>query len=312
VTRRAAGPPAKKRAAFPAKGKGAKAVITLGLPKGSLQESTFELFRRAGFRLTVGSREYFPEIDDEEVDALLLRAQEISRYVEDGVLDVGLTGHDWVVENGSDVVEVCELFYSKATARPARWVLAVPVESRVQSPADLEGKLIATELVATTERYLAQHGVRAKVEFSWGATEAKAGLVDAIVELTETGRSLAANNLRIVDTVMESTTRLIANKGAWQDARKRAKIESLGLLLTGALVAQGKVGLKLNVSGANLEAVLAELPSMRKPTVSSLWGGEWHAVEAIIDESVAKVIIPRLKRLGAEGIIEYPLNKVIP
>jgi ATP phosphoribosyltransferase len=304
VTRRAAG--------FPAKGKGRKAVVTLGLPKGSLQESTFELFRRAGFRLAVGSREYFPEIDDEEIDAVLLRAQEISRYVEAGVLDVGLTGHDWVVENGSDVVEVCELFYSKASARPARWVLAVPVESRVQRVGDLEGKLIATELVATTERYLAKHGVRAKVEFSWGATEAKAGLVDAIVELTETGRSLAANNLRIVDTVMESTTRVIANTQAWQDARKRAKIESLGLLLTGALVAQSKVGLKLNVSSENLEAVLAELPAMRRPTVSSLWGGDWHAVEAIIDESVAKVIIPRLKRLGAEGIIEYPLNKVIP
>lgn len=303
---------ARRKGPSVAKGKGKKAVITLGLPKGSLQESTFELFRRAGFRLTVDSREYFPDIDDEEIEAILLRAQEISRYVEAGVLDVGLTGHDWVVENGSDVVEVCELFYSKATARPARWVLAVPVESPVQRVQDLEGKLVATELVATTERYLAQHGVRAKVEFSWGATEAKAGLVDAIVELTETGRSLAANNLRIVDTVMESTTRVIANKQSWQDAGKRAKIESLGLLLVGALVAQSKVGLKLNVASDNLEAVLAELPAMRKPTVSSLWGGEWHAVEAIIDESIAKVIIPRLKRLGAEGIIEYPLNKVIP
>lgn len=290
-----------------------KVLINLGLPKGSLEDPTFELLRRAGFRVTVGSRAYFPEIDDQEIEAILLRAQEISRYVEDGVLDAGLTGYDWVVENGSDVVEVCELFYSRATGGPARWVLAVPVESPVKSVEDLEGKLIATELVATTKRYLAERGVSAKVEFSWGATEAKAALVDAIVELTETGRSLAANNLRIVDTVMESTTRLIANKQAWKDEEKRAKIESLALLLRGALVARDKVGLKLNVSAENLEKVLAELPAMRQPTVSSLWGGgDWHAVEAVIDESVAKVIIPRLKRLGAEGIIEYPLNKVIP
>jgi len=232
--------------------------------------------------------------------------------VEDGVLDAGLTGHDWVVENGSDVVEVCELFYSKATTRAARWVLAVPSESGVHSVTDLEGKLIATELVDTTKRYLADQGVSAKVEFSWGATEAKARLVDAIVELTETGRSLEANNLRIVDTVVESTTRLIANKDAWQEARKQAKIESLGLLLQSALVAREKVGLKLNVAAKDLEKVLAELPAMRQPTVNSLWGGDWHAVEAVIDESVAKVIIPRLKRLGAEGIIEYPLNKVVP
>ena len=289
-----------------------RSLITLGLPKGSLQESTFELFRRAGFRISVGSRAYFPHIDDDEIDPILLRAQEISRYVEDGVLDAGLTGYDWVVENGSDVVEVCELFYSKATTRPARWVLAVPVESQINSITDLEGKLVATELVNTTKRYLAERGVSAKVEFSWGATEAKARLVDAIVELTETGRSLAANNLRIVDTVMESTTRLIVNKQAWQDDEKQAKIESLALLLQGALVARDKVGLKLNVSAENLEKVLAELPAMRQPTVNALWGGEWHAVEAVIDESVAKVIIPRLKRLGAEGIIEYPLNKVIP
>jgi len=290
----------------------ASALITLGLPKGSLQESTFELFRRAGFQLRVGSRTYFPEVDDEEIDAILLRAQEISRYVEDGVLDAGLTGHDWIVENGSQVVEVCELFYSKASTRPARWVVAVPVDSPVKSVKDLEGKLIATELVATTKRYLAQEGVSAKVEFSWGATEAKAALVDAIVELTETGSSLQANNLRIVATVMESTPRLIANQRAWQDPAKRAKMESLALLLRGALVARSKVGLKLNVSQENLEAVLAELPALRRPTVSTLWGGNWYAVEAIIDESVAKVLIPKLKHLGAEGIIEYPLNKVIP
>ena len=289
-----------------------RGLIALGLPKGSLQESTFELLRRAGFRIAVGSRAYFPHIDDEEVEPILLRAQEISRYVEDGVLDAGLTGYDWVVENGSDVVEVCELFYSKATTSPARWVLAVPVESQINSVTDLEGKLVATELVNTTKRYLTERGVSAKVEFSWGATEAKARLVDAIVELTETGRSLDANNLRIVDTVMESTTRLIANRQAWQDCNKQAKIESLALLLQGALVARDKVGLKLNVSAENLAKVLAELPAMRQPTVNALWGGEWHAVEAVIDESVAKVIIPRLKRLGAEGIIEYPLNKVIP
>jgi len=289
-----------------------RSLITLGLPKGSLQESTFELLRRAGFRISVGSRAYFPHIDDEEIDPILLRAQEISRYVEDGVLDAGLTGHDWVVENDSDVVEVCELSYSKATTGAARWVLAVPAESPVKSVADLEGKLVATELVNTTKRYLAEQGVGAKVEFSWGATEAKARLVDAIVELTETGRSLAANNLRTVDTVMVSTTRLIANRQAWQDDRRRAKIESLALLLQGALVAREKVGLKLNVAAENLEKVLAELPAMRQPTVNALWGGQWHAVEAVIDESVAKVIIPRLKRLGAEGIIEYPLNKVIP
>lgn len=292
---------------------GSEALIVLGLPKGSLQESTFELFRRAGFRISVGSRAYFPHVDDPEIHPILLRAQEISRYVEDGVLDAGLTGRDWVVENDSDVVEVCELAYSKATAGPARWVLAVPRESTVQTVADLEGKLIATELVNTTRRYLRDHEVSAKVEFSWGATEAKARLVDAIVELTETGRSLAENNLRIVDTVMESTTRFIANRDSWQEPTKRAKLESLALLLRGALAAREKVGLKLNVSRENLPKVLAELPALRQPTVSNLWGGgDWHAVEAIIDESVAKVIIPRLKRLGAEGIIEYPLNKVIP
>jgi len=287
------------------------AIIALGLPKGSLQESTFELFRRAGFHITVGSRAYFPHIDDEEIDPILLRAQEISRYVEDGVLDVGLTGHDWVLENGSDVVEVSELSYSKATSRPARWVLAVPADSPVRGVKDLEGKLIATELVNMTQRYLQENGVAAKVEFSWGATEAKAGLVDAIVELTETGRSLQANNLRIVDTVVESTTRFIANKQSWQDPAKRAKIESVAMLLHGALVARDKVGLKLNVSQDSLEAVLAELPALRRPTVSALSDAGWHAVETVIDEAVAKVLIPKLKRLGAEGIIEYPLNKVI-
>ncbi len=289
------------------------ALITLGLPKGSLQESTLALFRRAGFTITVGSRAYFPSIDDREIEAILLRAQEISRYVEDGVLDLGVTGHDWVVENGSQVVEVCELAYSKATGRPVRWVLAVPVDSPVRAVGGLEGKLIATELVATTKRYLADHGVTAKVEFSWGATEAKAGLVDAIVEATETGRSLEANNLRIVDTVVESTTRLIANQQAWDDPVKRTKMESLAMLLRGALLARDKVGLKMNVSRENLDAVLAELPALRQPTVSALWGGgSWHAVETVIDESVVKVLIPKLKSLGAEGIIEYPLNKVIP
>lgn len=289
-----------------------EALIVLGLPAGSLQESTFELFRRAGFRISATSRTYFPRIDDPEIRPILLRAQEISRYVEDGVLDAGLTGRDWVVENDSDVVEVCELAYSKSTTRPARWVLAVPLESPIRTVTDLEGKLIATELVNTTRRWLRERGVSAKVEFSWGATEVKARLVDAIVELTETGRSLAENNLRIVDTVMESTTRLIANRDSWQDPAKRAKVESLALLLRGALEARSKVGLKLNVSRENLPKVLAELRALRQPTVSDLWGGGWHAVEVIIDESVAKVIIPRLKSAGAEGIIEYPLNKVIP
>ncbi|MFP4056063.1 MAG: ATP phosphoribosyltransferase [Candidatus Brocadiia bacterium] len=286
--------------------------LVLGLPKGSLQQATFDLMAKAGFPVACDSRSYFPTVDDPELELVLFRAQEMARYVQDGVVDAGLTGRDWVVENDAEVVEVGELRYAKQRLSPVRWVLAVPEDSPVRRAEDLQGKLVATELVHTTRKYLAEKGVEAKVEFSWGATEAKANLVDAIVELTETGSSLRANKLRIVDTVMESVTVLVANQGAWDEAWKRAKVESVHLLLQGAIVAREKVCLKLNVARENVDAVTAIVPALRKPTLSPLAEDGWFALETIVDESVVRQIIPQLKRAGAEGIIEIPLNKVIP
>lgn len=286
--------------------------LKLGLPKGSLQEATFRMMQKAGFNISIGSRSYFPNVDDEELSVILLRAQEMSKYVEDCVLDCGLTGKDWIMENGSDIVEVMDLVYGKQGKKPVRWVLAVPNDSGIESVKDLQGKRIATEVVNLTRNYLKSHGVTAEVEFSWGATEVKApSLVDAIVELTETGSSLKANNLRIVDTVVESTTKLIANKQAWADPWKKKKIQNLALLLQSALEAETKVGLKMNVSGASLDKVLKALPALKKPTISSLSEENWFAVDTVIDEYVVREIIPKLKEAGAEGIIEYPLNKVI-
>jgi len=286
--------------------------LKFGLPKGSLEKATFELMEHAGYEITIGSRSYYPSFSDPEMQGIMFRAQEMSRYVELGVVDAGLTGHDWILENGSDVVEVAELVYSKQRRQPARWVIAVPAESKIERVEDLDGKLIATELVGVTKRFLESKGVDAKVEFSWGATEVKARLVDAIVEVTETGSSLRANNLRIIGEVLVSTTRLIANKRAWKEPWKREKIESIAMLLKGAIVAKDMVGLKLNVAEANLSKVLAVLPALKNPTISPLAGSHWYAVETIIDESIVRVLIPQLKKAGAEGIIEYPLNKVIP
>jgi ATP phosphoribosyltransferase len=287
--------------------------IILGLPKGSLQEATYAIMRKAGFTVSSGSRSYMPSVDDDEIEARLIRAQEISRYVELGMLDAGITGYDWIVENGSDVVEAGELIYGKQGFRPVRWVLAVPENSSIQSVKDLEGKRIATEAVGLTRRYLEKNGVTAEVEFSWGATEVKAPeLVDAIVELTETGSSLRANKLRIVETILSSTTRLIANKKAWAVPGKRAKIEQLMLLLGGALAAESKVLLKLNARTEAVNPITAILPSLHAPTVSHLQTEGWSAIETVIDEAVVREIIPRLKKAGAEGIIEIPLNKVIP
>jgi ATP phosphoribosyltransferase len=286
--------------------------VILGLPKGSLQEATFNMMRKAGFNVSAGSRSYVPSVDDPELNCRLIRPQEISRYVELGLLDAGITGFDWIYENGSDVVEVGEMCYSKATSRPVRWVLAVPNDSPVQSVRDLQGKRIATEAVGLTRRYLAQHGVEAEVEFSWGATEVKAPeLVDAIVELTETGSSLRANNLRIVETILTSTTRLIANKKAWADPDKKRKIEQFSMLMQGALAAESRVLIKLNVSDANLERVIAILPSLHAPTINKLNDDAWFAIESVIEESVVRDIVPPLREAGAEGIIEIPLNKVI-
>ncbi len=285
----------------------------LGLPKGSLQEATVQLFQQAGFQLTVTERSYFPTIDDEEMEVVLLRAQEMSRYVEAGALDGGITGNDWIMENGSDVVKVAELSYSKRSLEPVRWVLAVPVDSKIMRPKDLEGKRLATELVNLTRSYLKSHKVNASVEFSWGATEAKVGtgLVDAIVELTETGSSLRANKLRIVDTLCTSTTQLIASKAAWKDPWKRKKLESIATLLKGAIVARGKVGLKMNVSKKSLKQVLQILPAIKRPTVAPLSTGGWFALETVLDEKVVRDLIPELKKAGAEGLIEYSLNKII-
>jgi ATP phosphoribosyltransferase len=289
-----------------------KPLIMLGLPKGSLEEATRALFARAGFKITVSSRSYRPTIDDPDLDGRFVRSQEMSRYVEHGFFDCGLCGHDWVVENGSDVVEVCELAYSRASRNPARWVVAVPEDSGIHSIADLEGKRIATELVGTTKRFLADHGVHATVEFSWGATEVKVpDLVDAIVDITETGSSLRANKLRIVETILSSTTRLIANKASWADPAKRRKIETIAMLLKGALEAESKVGLKMNLPRSSLDAVIRQLPALRNPTISNLSNPDWIALETIIDESVVREIIPQLKSLGAEGIVEYPLNKIV-
>ncbi len=289
-----------------------KKVLKIGLPKGSLQESTFDLFRRAGFHISVGSRSYFPTINDSEIECVMFRAQEMSRYVEDGVIEMGLTGYDWIRENNSDVIEVCELIYSKSTRRPARWVLAVPAESEIEKVEDLEGGIVATELVNATKQFFAEKGVHVKVEFSWGATEVKARLLSGIVELTETGSSLRANNLRIIAEVMQSTPRLIANKQAWEDEWKRTKIESIALLLKGAIEASYKVGLKMNVPEESLQEILGLLPSEKSPTVSSLAEVGWSAVEVILEETQERDLIPQLKRAGATGIITYPLNKVIP
>ena len=286
--------------------------IVLGLPKGSLQESTFALFKRAGFTVTCSSRSYIPSIDDPEIKCRLLRPQEMSRYVELGLLDAGICGYDWVYENGSDVQEVCELNYSKATSNPVRWVLAVPNDSKIKSVKDLAGKRISSEAVGLVKRYLKQNGVKADVEFSWGATEVKAPeLVDAIVDLTETGSSLRANNLRIVDTILTSTTRLIANKKAWKVKAKRAKLEQLQMLLTGALDAQKRVLLKLNAPAKKLDKVTAALPALHAPTVNKLNDPEWFAVESVVEERQVRDLIPVLSAAGATGIIELPLNKVI-
>ena len=287
-------------------------ILKLGIPKGSLQDATVDLFRRAGFTITVNTRSYFPVIDDPEIECMLIRAQEMARYVEDGVLDAGLTGYDWVRENEAEVVTVADLVYAKQSFGKVRWVLAVPEFSPVQSVKDLEGKIIATELVGATKRYLAGHGVNAKVEFSWGATEVKPPvLADAIVEVTETGSSLRANKLRIVETVLESNTQFIANVDAWQDGWKRQKLEDIRMLLEGAMNALGKVGLMLNVERRNLDRVLETLPALKKPTISQLSDAEWLAVNTILDESTVRLIIPRLKEAGAQGIVEYPLNKIV-
>ncbi len=291
---------------------GQQKVLRLGIPAGSLQESTVQLFRKAGYNITTSSRSYYPTIDDDEIECLLIRAQEMARYVEQGVLDAGITGLDWVLETGADVVEICELMFSKATRRPVRWVLCVPNDSPVQSVKDLEGKRIATEAVGLTKRYLEKHGVQAIVEFSWGATEVKPPkLADAIVEVTETGSSLRANNLRIVDEVLQSTTRFIANKESWKDDWKRTKLQNIALMLQSCLAAEGKVGLMMNVRRSDLPAVLDQLPALQKPTVSSLSDPEWVAVNTIIDERVVRTIVPKLKEAGATGIVEYSINKII-
>ncbi|MFL2832861.1 MAG: ATP phosphoribosyltransferase [Coraliomargaritaceae bacterium] len=289
-----------------------KPLLMLGLPKGSLQDSTIKLFGKAGFNISVSSRSYRPSIDDENLDGRFVRAQEVSRYVEHGYFDCGLTGQDWVKENDSDVVEVCSLVYSRASNKPSKWVIAVPEASTVQTVKDLEGKRIATEVVNITRQYLKENGVNAEVEFSWGATEVKVpDLVDAIVDLTETGNSIRANNLRIVDTLLNTNTVLIANKVSWENPAKRKKIENIALLLTSALEANSKVGLKLNIEKSKLEAILADLPALRNPTINRLTDESWVAIDTILDEKVVREIIPELKERGAEGIIEYPLNKVV-
>jgi len=286
--------------------------LKLGIPKGSLESATVDLFRRAGFQITVSSRSYFPAIDDPEIECMLIRAQEMARYVEDGILDAGLTGRDWVEENNAKVETVADLIYAKQSFGKVRWVLAVPESSEVQSVKDLQGKIIATELVKATERYLERNGVKARVEFSWGATEVKPPtLADAIVEVTETGSSLRANKLRIVETVLESNTQLIANVDSWKDNTKRKKLEDMRMLLQGAINALGKVGLMLNVEKTNLDRVLGVLPALKRPTISTLSEDGWLAVNTILDESTVRTIIPRLKEAGAQGIVEYPLNKII-
>jgi len=286
--------------------------LKLGLPKGSLQEATARIFKKAGFNISTSERSYFPIVDDNEIEAILIRAQEMARYVYDGVLDCGLTGKDWIMENDAQVIEVADLVYAKSGMKPVRWVLGVNNNSKIKTVKDLEGKRIATELVNVTKKYLKSQGVQAEVEFSWGATEAKVpDLVDAIVELTETGSSLRANNIRIIDEIMTSTTKLIANKNAWKDTWKKRKIQNLAMLLTGALNAEEKVGLKMNIAQKNLEKVIKILPAVKTPTISQLADGKWVALEVIIDEDTVRNIIPKLKEAGAQGIVEYPLNKVI-
>ncbi|MEX0703024.1 MAG: ATP phosphoribosyltransferase [Planctomycetales bacterium] len=286
--------------------------LKLGIPAGSLQEATAELFRKAGYTIKFSSRSYYPEIDDDEIECLLIRAQEMARYVAEGILDAGITGHDWVLETQADVHEVCEMVFSKTSRRPVRWVLCVPTDSLVQSVKDLQGKRIATEAVGLTTRFLAQHGVEAKVEFSWGATEVKPPrLADAIVEVTETGSSLRANNLRILAEVLQSTTRLIANRNSWADPWVRNKLGNLALMLQSCLAAEGKVGLMMNVRRDNLQAILDELPALQTPTVSSLSDPDWVDVNTIVDEAVVRTIVPALKAAGARGIVEYGINKII-
>jgi ATP phosphoribosyltransferase len=286
-------------------------ILKLGIPSGSLQKATVKLFRKAGFHILDSERSYLPRIDDQQIRLVMLRAQEMGRYVDDGVLDAGITGYDWIMESNCDVVDVCELAYSKSTSNPARWVLAVPEESKVTTPKDLQDGIIATELVNVTKKYFAEKNIDVKVEFSWGSTEVKARLVDAIVELTETGTSLRANNLRIIDTVIESTTRLIANKKSWQDKFKKEKIENISILLNAAIEARNKVGLKMNVKKPDLDRVLKVLPAEKSPTISGLADSDYVALEVIIDDKIERSLVPALKRAGASGIITYPLNKVI-
>jgi ATP phosphoribosyltransferase len=289
-----------------------KPLLMLGLPKGSLEESTKNLFAKAGWKITTNARSYKPSIDDAELDGRFIRAQEVSRYVEHGFFDCGLTGFDWIQENESDVVEVCDLVYSRATTLKSRWVLCVPEASGITKPEQLAGKRIATELVGTVRRYFKKKGIKVDVEFSWGATEVKVpDLVDAIVDITETGNSIRANKLRIIDTLLETNTKLIANKKSWANPAKRTKIETIALLLRGALEAESKVGLKMNLPKTALDAVAKSLPALRNPTISQLSSPDWIALETIIDESIVREIIPQLKALGAEGIVEYPLNKVV-
>jgi ATP phosphoribosyltransferase len=289
-----------------------QSILKLGIPKGSLENATIDLFRRAGFQITVNSRSYFPAIDDPNIECMLIRAQEMARYVEDGVLDAGLTGLDWIAETGATVQPIADLVYAKQSFGRVRWVLAVPEHSEVRSVKDLEGKIIATELVETTKRYLAANGVTAKVEFSWGATEVKPPiLADAIVEVTETGSSLRANNLRIVETVLESNTKFIANTASWQDPAKRQQMQDIQMLLEGAINAMGKVGLMMNVERSSLQEVLNVLPALKTPTISALADENWLALNTILDESTVRTIIPRLKQAGASGIVEYPLNKIV-
>jgi len=287
-------------------------ILKFGLPKGSLQEQTLRLFKKAGYQISLNARSYYPQVNDAEIEAMIIRAQEMTRYVEDGILDCGVTGRDWILEQGADVYEVAELTYAKEGLRPVKWVIAVPDSSNVKTIKDLEGKRIATELVSFTKRYLKSKGIKAKVDFSWGATEVKPPyLADAIVELTETGASLKANNLRIIDTILESTPRFIANKKSWRDRWKRQKMENIAMLLKGALSAEEKVGLKMNVPVKSLKRVVSLLSAMHSPTISPLFQEGWYALEVMIDERIVRDLIPRLKSAGASGIVEYPLNKVI-
>lgn len=288
-------------------------ILRIGLPKGSLQESTLKLFRKAGYHISVSSRSYYPSFDDPQIESMLIRAQEMARYVENGILDCGLTGHDWIMEQGADVQEVAELNYAKEGLKPVKWVIAVPNNSKIKSIKDLNGKRIATELVGFTKRYLAKNKIKAEIDFSWGATEVKPPhLADAIVELTETGNSLRANNLRIVETILESSTRFISNKKAWQDRWKKQKMENIVMLLKGALAAEEKVGIKMNVSKGNLRRVISLLPAMHSPTISALSEQGWYDLDVVMDEKIICDLIPKLKKAGASGIVEYQLNKVIP